>query len=105
MMLGEVLAAARRSPDAMEAFLSVADPILSQRMQREAASAGQSVADWVGYTVGWFETHAKGEDWATLTSRLRSSPTPGDECLWFMIERRLTAAKHNPREPKEGQAK
>lgn len=103
MMLGDVLTAARRSPDAMDAFLSSIDPDLSDRIAKEAARVGQPLADWVGRTVTWFELHAKGDDWATLTSRLRASSTPGDECLRVMIERRLAAAEQISRQPTEGQ--
>lgn len=104
MMLGDVLAAARRSPVAMESFLASIDPALSQRIANEAGRVGQPVPDWIGRTVGWFELHAKGDDWATLTSRLRASSMPGDECLRVMIERRLAAAERNARQPMEGQA-
>jgi hypothetical protein len=88
-MLGDLLAAARNSAGAFQAWLAASDPELAARV---AKAAGDSPATFVRTAVSDFNRFASEEDWATLTSWLRGgSDDPGMVCLVAMVEWRLEA--------------
>jgi hypothetical protein len=91
-MLGDLLAAARDSAGAFQAWLAASDPELATRVTEAAAHEGDSPAAFVRAAVSDFSRFASEEDWATLTSRLRSGgDDPGTVCLVAMVEWRLEA--------------
>jgi hypothetical protein len=67
MMLGDILALARRSGASCQDWLSVADPSLSARIDRAAERKGTNFNGYLGMAVADFTEHASAEDWATLT--------------------------------------
>jgi len=89
MMLGDMLAAARRSTGDVERRLQGADPALAARAMTAAEAEGQGLADFVRAAVAEFGRFATEEDWATLVSRLRDNTDPGTTCLVAMTEWRL----------------
>jgi hypothetical protein len=100
LMLGDILAAARRSAPEVERWLGRTDPGLAGRLAAAAAAEGETPAAYVRIAVAEFGRFAPEEDWAALTSRLRDSPEPGTTCLLAMLEWRL--AQSAPPEPAEG---
>ena len=93
-MLGDILAAARRSAPEVERWLARADPGRAARLAAAAARAGEGPAEYLRVAVADFERFAGEEDWATLTSHLRDSPEPGTTCLLAMLDWRLAQAAH-----------
>ena len=93
MMIGDILAAARRSASEVERWLGAADPELAAELVAAAAAEGETLAGFVRIAVADFDRYAPEEDWATLTSRLRDSAEPGTVCLISMLEWRLAAAR------------
>ena len=68
------------------------------------ASAACTPTGYVRAAMADFNRFASEEDWATLTSTLKTTDDPGTLCLLGMVHWRLTArgcAEHssNPREP------
>lgn len=90
MMLGDMLAAARRSGTGVEVWLRAAEPDLLARLSEAAAQGGDTVAGFVRAAVADFTQTASGDAWADLTSRLRESEDPGRTCLAYMIGWKLT---------------
>ena len=90
-MLGDVLAAARRSSGPFVRWLEAADGELFGRIALAADAAGESPASYVRAAVADFGLAASEEDWATLTSRLKETDDPGTACLVTMVEWRLAA--------------
>ena len=89
-MLGDLLAAARNSAGAFQAWLAASDPELAARVAEAAAHEGDSPAAFVRAAVSDFSRFASEEDWATLTLGLRSGgDDPGTVCLVAMVEWRL----------------
>lgn len=103
LMLGDILASARRSAPEVERWLARADPGLAGRLAAAAAAEGEAPAAYLRIAVAEFGRFAPEEDWATLTSRLRDSAEPGTTCLVAMLEWRL--AQSAPPEPAEGPAR
>ncbi len=104
-MLGDILAAAHDRAGAFGAWLEASDPVLMQSVAAAAAAAGQSPADFVRVAVADFARFASEEDWAMLTSRLRSGSDPGTVCLLAMLRWRVkAAAAQAPLEADEGQS-
>jgi hypothetical protein len=98
-MLGDILAAARRSAPEVERWLAEADPDLAARLRAAAMREGETPAAWLRIAVADFGRFADEEDWATLTSRLRDAAAPGTACLVAMLEWRLA---RSPAIPAEG---
>jgi hypothetical protein len=95
-MLGDLLAAARRSAAALEGWLREKDPALAARLQAAAAAEGETPAAYLRIAVADFGRFASEEDWATLVSRLRDSPDPGSAYLVAILEWRLAPAAAVP---------
>ena len=89
MMLGDVLAAARKSAGGFEAWLSAADPDFAAALSEAAAREHETVAAFARVAVVEFAEFATDEEWMTLMSNLRDSADPGLECLARMCMRRL----------------
>lgn len=96
MLMGDILAAARRSTDGFEHWLRAADPTLADRLGKAATAEGVSPAGWARIAIADFDRHASEEDWASLVSRLRDDADPGRRCLLSMLEWRLAAAGAAP---------
>lgn len=92
-MLGDILAAARRSSGEFQAWLQASDPAFAAEIEAEAARSGEGPSSFVRAAIAEFSRFASEEDWATLTSRLRNSDDPGTICLITMVEWRLAAAR------------
>ena len=99
MMLGDILAAARRSAASLERWLGSADPALAARVTEAAAANGETRAAFVRIAAAEFARFATEEDWATLMSRLRDDAEPGTTCLTAMLEWRLAAVEMAPETP------
>lgn len=90
-MLGDVLAAARRSSAGFARWLDAADPELAARVAEAASRWGVGETGFVRTAMADFSRFASEEDWASLTSHLRNSDDPGTACLLGMTHWRLTA--------------
>lgn len=88
-MLGDVLAEARRSSGAFQAWLRENMPGLVAEIETAAERSGESTADFVRGALSDFSQFASEEDWAGLTSRMRESADPGTACLLTMVRWRL----------------
>src|SRR3546814_20510837 len=91
MMLGDMLAAARKSAGRFQAWLEGSNPALAAQVVERAAIQGLSPAAYVRVAVADFASLASEEDWATLISRVRDSGDPGTVCLLAMVHWRLSA--------------
>ncbi len=101
-MLGDMLAAARKSAGGFTAWLQASDADLAARVDSAAASARMTPTGYVRAAVADFARFASEEDWATLTSSMRDSDDPGTICALAMVHWRLTARgceahSHRPR--------
>lgn len=99
MLMGDLLAAARRSTSGFESWLREADPKLAERLALAAAADQVSPGEWLRISVADFDRLASEEDWATLVSRLRDDADPGSRCLLSMLEWRLGPTKEEPAKP------
>ncbi|MFP3943394.1 MAG: hypothetical protein ACLFWF_05860 [Alphaproteobacteria bacterium] len=99
-MLGDILAAARRSSAGFMRWLD-SDPPLAAQVTDAAAAAGESPAVFIRTAPADFATYATEEDWATLLSRLKDSADPGTDCLLVMVRWRvrLSACASSEKEP------
>ena len=102
-MLGDMLGAARDSSGSFLAWLECSDPELAHEVQRISAQQGLTPTGYVRAAMSDFNRFASEEDWATLTSTLKTTDDPGTLCLLGMVHWRLIArgcAEHssNPRE-------
>jgi hypothetical protein len=93
MMLGDVLAAARRSGAGIEKWLEPADPELWKTLQSEMMRHHGDPADFARMAVADFSEHASEEDWAMLVSRMRDAADPGRALLLTMMRWRLAVAQ------------
>lgn len=91
MMLGDILALARRSGTSFQSWLVSENPGLAVRIDDAAAREATDFGGYIGLAVSDFTEHASAEDWATLTSRLRNADDPGRVCIESMIDWRLEA--------------
>jgi hypothetical protein len=101
-MLGDMLAAARDSSAAFQAWLERSDPGLADEMKRAAAAQGLTTTAYVRTAIADFNRFASEEDWATLTSSLRNTDDPGTTCLLAMVHWRLTVrgcSEHSRADP------
>lgn len=89
MMLGDILALARRSSASYQGWLVAADPGLAVRIDAAADREATDFGGYIGLSVADFTEHASAEDWATLISRLRDAVDPGRACVVSMIKWRL----------------
>lgn len=106
-MLGDILAAARRSSAGFQTWLERSDPQLAARVNDAAASMAMTPAEYSRAAIADFNRFAAEEDWATLTSSLRNTDDPGTVCLLAMVHWRLTAGgcqKHSRAESAAGPA-
>jgi hypothetical protein len=107
-MLGDLIAAARRSAGAFHAWLRECDPALADRVAEAATDLAVTPAAYARMAVADFTRFASEEDWATLTSSMRDAPDPGTVCLLAMVHWRLTAkgcaAHSHSHPPHEGAA-
>jgi hypothetical protein len=90
-MLGDMLAAARESSGQFQAWLERSDPELASEVQRASEHQGMSPTGFVRAAMSDFNRFASEEDWATLTSSLKTTEDPGTLCLLGMVHWRLTA--------------
>ncbi|MBX3560936.1 MAG: hypothetical protein KF780_03890 [Sphingomonas sp.] len=90
-MMGDLLAAARRSAGDFQAGLEASDPEFARAVAAAAAHEGLTPGGFVRAAVADFSRLASEEDWATLMSSLRDSPDPGTLCLHAMVHWRMTA--------------
>ena len=81
MMLGELLAQARRSAG-----------LLDDALRAEIERAGEAPDAFARVAVTEFERFASDEDWATLMSRIRRADDPGAACLDTMVRWQLGGA-------------
>jgi hypothetical protein len=89
-MLGDILVAARNSSADFQAWLERSDPELAAEVQRVSAMQGMTPAGFVRLAMSDFNRFASEEDWATLTSTLKTTDDPGTLCLFGMVHWRLT---------------
>lgn len=102
LMLGDILAEARRSAAGFERLVETADPVLSQEMRAAAQHSGDTVAGFARAAVADFSRFADEEDWAQLTRIIRDDADPGTVCIIAMVRWRLaakTCESHSPRLP------
>lgn len=99
MLMGDLLAAARRSTARFENWLREADPKLAERLVLAASADQTSPGEWLRISLADFDRLATEEDWATLVSRLRNDPDPGARCLLSMLEWRLGPTEPAPVKP------
>ncbi len=75
-MLGDVIANLDR-PNIAAAVLTTLDPIVATRIERRAAAAAMSVADFAGGAVRDFVERADDEHWFQLLTIMRKAENPG----------------------------
>ncbi len=100
-MLGDLLAAARRSSGGFARWLAAADPEMAARVDEAAARWGLDATGFVRVAIADFDRFAAEEDWATLSSHLKNTDDPGTVCLLGMTHWQLSradAAKEPPDE-------
>lgn len=102
-MLGDMLAAARNSSSSFLEWVERSDPALASDMNQAAEVHGLTPIGYVRTAVADFNRFASEEDWATLTSTMKTTDDPGTLCLLGMVHWRLTVrgcAEHssNPRD-------
>ena len=90
-MLGDLLAAARDGAGNFQPWLKVTNPDLATTVEAAASAEAMTPTSYVRTAVSDFARFASEEDWATLTSTLKSSEDPGTACLVAMVDWRLTA--------------
>ena len=90
-MLGDMLAAARDSSGQFQAWLERSDPELASAVHEASAGQGLTPTGYIRAAIADFNRFASEEDWATLTSTLKTTDDPGTLCLLGMVHWRLTA--------------
>lgn len=88
-MLGDLLAAARRSSGEFARWLVATDPEMAAQVAETATRWGVSETSFVRTAMADFSRYASEEDWATLTSHLKNTDDPGTACLMGMTHWRL----------------
>ena len=88
-ILGDILAEARRSSGAFQAWLREKMPGLVADIEEAAERSGESTTEFVQGALWGFSQSASEEDWAGLTSQMRDSADPGTACLLTMVRWRL----------------
>lgn len=92
IMLGDVLAAARRSSSGLDGWLAATDGELALRLCEQAKTAGLSPTGYARMALADFSRFASEEDWATLMSAIRDDTDPGRTCLLAMVNWRMTVS-------------
>lgn len=93
LTLGDILARARASAPAFEAWLDGADPFLADRVRIAAEAQGEAPARFARGAVADFDRHAGDEAWTRLTGRLHGAVDPGLVCLEEMVRWRLATPR------------
>jgi hypothetical protein len=99
MMLGEVMALARRASPGVEAWLLAEDPDLGARVSARAEAEAVDVPGFLRIAMADFSRLASDEDWSTMLSRMRGAPDPGRACLLGMIGWALARPAHTHSHP------
>jgi hypothetical protein len=89
-LLGDMLAEARNSSGSFQAWLERSAPALASEVKQAAAREDMTPTTYVRMAMSDFNRFAAEEDWATLTSSLKSTDDPGTACLLAMVHWRLT---------------
>jgi hypothetical protein len=89
-MLGDLLAAARRSSADFVRWLEAADPAMAAQVAEAAQRWGVSETSFVRTALADFSRFASEEDWVSLTAQLKNTDDPGTACLLGMTHWRLT---------------
>lgn len=103
MMLGDVLAVARRASGSFERWLAATDPELEQQVAETAALRTEPVATFVRGAVSAFERFASEADWSTLTARIQGADDPANACLLTMLRWRLARERSRAVDAEERQ--
>lgn len=98
VMLGDLLAAARRSAGSIRDWLAEADEALAAELTAAAEGERMPVGTYARLAVADFARRADEEQWATLASRVRGAADPGRECLRTMLRWRIAAARRLERQ-------
>ena len=90
-MLGELIAQLDR-PDVAAGVLTTLDPSIAEQLERRAAAASMTVADFVAGAVREFVEHAGDDLWFQLLTIVRKSDDPGRTAVqtiltWVVAER------------------
>jgi hypothetical protein len=75
-MLGDLIANLDH-PDVAAAVLTTMDPIVATRIERRAAAAAMTTADFVAGAVRDFVERADDESWLQLLTIMRKAEDPG----------------------------
>jgi hypothetical protein len=89
LMLGDMLATARRSAADFQRLVEMADPALAQELRSAAERSGDSLAGLARAAVADFSRFADEEAWAQLTRIVRDDEDPGTACLMAMVRWRV----------------
>ena len=98
-LLGDMLADARNSSGRFQEWLDRSDPALAGEVKQAATRQKMTATGYVRMAMSDFNRFASEEDWATLTSSLKSTDDPGTTCLLAMVHWRLTVrgcSDHSP---------
>jgi hypothetical protein len=87
--LGELLALGAVSSAELQAWVAAEDERLAARLQREAETRGESLAQFVRIAVSDFLAEGDEESWTSLISTLRDASDPGAACLAFVTDFRV----------------
>ena len=89
-MLGDLLAMARDGAGDFQPWLKSANPELAAAVEAAAGAEALTPTSYVRMAISDFARFAGEEDWATLSSALKSTDDPGTTCLTAMVDWRLT---------------
>lgn len=87
--LGDLLALTRQSSADLRVWLKAQDPALIERLLREAAVRGETIAQFLRIATADFLAEADEESWASLISALRDGDDPGAVCVQRVMAFRL----------------
>lgn len=96
LMLGDLLAAARKASGEFSRWLEAVDPALAGDIATAARRDGETTTGFVRTAVADFSRSASEEEWANLISRIRDSDDPGTACLVVMVRWRLATEPTAP---------
>lgn len=88
LMLGDLIAAARRRAGDFTRWLADADPALAASLSAQLGN-DEHPATRLRAAVADFVADASDEDWVTLVSVARDAPDPGNAALGVMLNRQL----------------
>lgn len=89
MHLGELLAFRNQPSAGMESWLAGYDAALAARVTEQAATRGETLAQFVRIAVADFLAEAEEEAWADLISAIRDAADPGARCVEKMVAFRV----------------